>query len=153
MIKRPTRITENTSTIIDILLTNSPENVVRTDVITTNFSDHEMIGATRKKCQHKYQPKTIHSRNFRSYKKENVKIEIGNINFDPLFANTNSTDVWNFLKELLVNVANTHAPFTTKTIKGKPCPWLNKDIKCKMNYCDALNQKAQKMETKENWEV
>ena len=106
LIKKPTRIAENTSTIIDVLLTNSPENVVRTDVITTNFSDHEMIGAIRKKCQHKYQPKTIRSRNFRNYNKENVKIEIGNINFDLLFAYTNPTDAWNFLKELLVNVAN-----------------------------------------------
>ena len=76
LIKKPTRITKNTSTIIYILLTNSPQNVVRRDVITTNFSDHEMIGAIRKKCQHKYQPKTIRSRNFRNCSKENVKIEI-----------------------------------------------------------------------------
>ena len=122
LIKKPMRITENTSTIIDVLLTNSPENVLRTDVITTNFSDHGMIGTIRKKCQHKYQPKAIRSRNFRNYNKENVKIEIGNINFDPLFAYTKPTDAWNFRKELLVNIANTHAPFTTKTIKGKPCP-------------------------------
>ena len=116
-IKKPTRITENTSTIIDDLLTNPLENAVRTDVITTNFNNHEMIGAI-KKCQHKYQPKTIRSRNFRNYNKENVKIEIGNINFDPLFIDTNSTDARNFLKELLVNIANTHAPFTTKTKKN-----------------------------------
>ena len=96
-----------------------------------------MIGAIRKKCQHKYQPKTIRSRNFRNYNKENLKIEIGYINFDPLFAYTNSTDAWNFLKELLVNIVNTHAPYTTKTIKGKPCPWLNVDIKREMNYRDA----------------
>ena len=92
LIKKPTRITENASTIIDVLLTNSPENVVCTDVITTNFSDDEMIVAIRKKCQHKYQPKTIRSRNLRNYNKENVKTEIGNINFDPLFAYTNPTD-------------------------------------------------------------
>ena len=98
LIKKPTTITENTSTIIDVLLTNSPENVVRTDVITANFSDHKMIDAIRKKCQPKYQPKTIRSRNFRNYNKENVKIETGNINFDPLFAYTNPTDAWNFLK-------------------------------------------------------
>ena len=132
MIKKPARITENTSTIIDVLLTNSPEKVVRTDVITTNFSYHEMIGAIRKKCQHKYQPKTIRSRNFRNYSKENVKIEIGYINFDPPFAYTNSTDAWNFLKELLFKVANTHAPFITKTFKRKPCLWLNEDIKREM---------------------
>ena len=69
-IKNSTSITENTSTTIDVLLTNSPENVVCTDVITTNFSYHEMIGAIREKRQHKYQPKTIHSRNFRNYNRE-----------------------------------------------------------------------------------
>ena len=131
LIKRPARITENTSTIVDFLLTNSPENVVRADVITTNFSDHEMIGAITKKCQQKYQPKTIRSRNFRNYNKENVKIEIGNINFDPPFANTSSTDAWNFLKELLVNVPNTHAPFTTKVIKGKPFHGLTRTLNAK----------------------
>ena len=130
LIKKPTRITENTSAITDVLLTNSPENVARTDVITTNFSDHEMIGAIRKKCQHKYQPKTIRSRNFRNYNKENVKIEIGNINFDPVFAYTNLTDAWNFLKELLVNVANTHAPFTTKT-KENPVHGLTRTLNAK----------------------
>ena len=152
-IKKPTRITENTSTIIDVFLTNSPENVVSTDVITANLSDHEMIGAIRKKCQHKYQPKTIRSRNFRNYNKENAKIEIGNINFDPLFAYTNPTDALNFLKELLVNVANTQAPFATKTMKEKRCPWLNENMKREMHYRDALNGKAQKTKSKENWEV
>ena len=131
LIKKPTRIAENTSTIIDVLLTNSPENVVRTDVITTNFSDHEMIGAIRKKCQHKYQPKTILSRNFRNCNKENVKIEIGNINFHHLFAYTDLTEAWNFLKELLVNVANTHAPFTTKTIKENPIHRLTRTLNVK----------------------
>ena len=49
VIKKPTRVTENTSTVIDVILTNSPENIIHTDVITTNLSDHEMIGAIRKK--------------------------------------------------------------------------------------------------------
>ena len=53
------------------------------------------------------------------------------INFDPLFANTNSTGAWNFLKELLVNVANTHTPFTTKTIKGKPGNGLTRTLNAK----------------------
>ena len=90
-----------------------------------------MIGAIRKKCQHKYQPKTIRSRNFRNYNKENVKIEIGNINFDPLFPYTESTDALNFLKELLVNVANIHAPFTTNGIRENPVHGLTRTLNAK----------------------
>ena len=131
LIKKPTRITENIPTIIDVLLTNSSKNVIRTDIITTSFSDHEMIGAIRKKCQHKHQSKTIRSRNFRNYNKENVKIEIGNINFDPLFSYTKSTAALNFLKELLVNVANIHAPFTTNRIKENPVHGLTRTLNAK----------------------
>ena len=54
VIKKPIRVNESTSTIIDVILKNSPENIIHTDVITTNLSDHEMIGAIRKKCKHKY---------------------------------------------------------------------------------------------------
>ena len=131
LIKKPTRITENIPTIIDVPLTNSSENVIRTDIIRTSFSDHEMIGAIRKKCQHKHQSKTIRSRNFRNYNKENVKIEIGNINFDPLFSYTESTAALNFLKELLVNVANIHAPFTTNRIKENPVHGLTRTLNAK----------------------
>ena len=75
LIKKPKRLTENTSTIIDDLLTNSLENVVPTDVITTNFSDHEMIGAIRKKCQHKYHPKTNRSRTLETITKRMLKLK------------------------------------------------------------------------------
>ena len=42
-IKKPTRVTERSSTIIDVILTNSPENIIHTDVVTTNLSDHELF--------------------------------------------------------------------------------------------------------------
>ena len=90
-----------------------------------------MIGAIRKKCQHKYQPKAIRSRNFRNYNKENVKIEIGNINFDPLFVHTNPTDAWNFLKELLVNVAKLTRHLQRKQLKENPVHGLTRTLNAK----------------------
>ena len=140
-----------TSTIIDVFLTNSPENIIHTDVITTNLSDHEMIGAIRKKFKHKCQPRKVRSRNYRNYNKEKVKNHVKNINWDPLFMSKDPTNTWNLLKETLLKIASNHAPFTIKNIKGKPCPWLNESIKCEMNFRDTLNRKAQKNRTEENW--
>ena len=70
LIENPTIVTETTSTIIDL---------------TTNRSDDEMVGAIRKKYQHKYQPKTIHSRKQKNNNKENIKYDIENINWTPMF--------------------------------------------------------------------
>ena len=151
IVKKSTRITKSTSTLIDVVLTNAPETIIHTDVITTNLSDHEMIGAIRKKCQQKYQPRTVRSRTYKNYKAETVRNEIKNLKWEALFNCNNPTNAWYLLKDALVNVANRHAPFTMKTIKGKPCPWLNENIKREMNYRDALNRKAQKKKTETNW--
>ena len=120
-------------------------------MITTNLSDHEMIGAIRKKCKHKYQPNKIRSRNYKNYDKENIIKDVKNINSDSLFMCKDPTYLWIILKETALNMANNHEPFTIKTIKGKPCTWLSESINREMNFCDTLNRRAQKNKTEENW--
>ena len=48
LIKVPTRITSNTSTLIDHILTSSSEKVVQAGIIETSLSDHQLIFCTRK---------------------------------------------------------------------------------------------------------
>ena len=48
LINCPTRITCNTSTLIDHILTNAQDNISQSGVINTAISDHNMIYCTRK---------------------------------------------------------------------------------------------------------
>ena len=48
LIDCPTRITSNTSTLIDHILTNTQENISQSGVINTAISDHSLIYCTRK---------------------------------------------------------------------------------------------------------
>ena len=43
MVQKWTRVTETTSTLIDIIGTNNPQNIVAHDVIDTGLSDHHMV--------------------------------------------------------------------------------------------------------------
>ena len=43
LIKVPTRITSNTSTLIDHILTSSSEKVVQAGIIETSLSDYQLI--------------------------------------------------------------------------------------------------------------
>ena len=54
LIDRPTRITCNTSTLIDHILTNTQENISQSGVIDTAISDHSLIYCTRKILKGKY---------------------------------------------------------------------------------------------------
>lgn len=51
---KPTRITATSKSLIDIILTNTPQNLIATDVIPMGIGDHEMVGCVRKINTAKY---------------------------------------------------------------------------------------------------
>ena len=55
IITRPTRVTDQSATIIDHMLTNSPDKVSPSGVIDLGLSDHDLIYYTRR---HPYQNPT-----------------------------------------------------------------------------------------------
>ena len=48
IITKPTRITDQTATLIDHILTNSPDKVSQSGIIDLGLSDHDLIYSTRK---------------------------------------------------------------------------------------------------------
>ena len=46
LIDKPTRITANSSTLIDLIITNNKDFVINTDVLSCSVADHELITAT-----------------------------------------------------------------------------------------------------------
>ena len=58
LIDQPTRITQLTSSIIDLFLTNHPWNFSDSGVTDIGISDHCLVYVIRKICIHKSKPKT-----------------------------------------------------------------------------------------------
>ena len=67
LIKAPTRVTETTATLIDVIQTNFKNDISYSTVIPAGLSDHDLIGCVRKMNNVKYQPKIIHCRNYNNY--------------------------------------------------------------------------------------
>ena len=59
LIDCPTRITSNTSTLIDHILTNTQENISQSGIIDTAMSDRSLIYFTRKILKVKYRHKEV----------------------------------------------------------------------------------------------
>lgn len=148
MIRQPTRITESTESLIDIILTNKPENLVQSEVIPTSIGDHEMIGCARKLNSNHYNVRLISCRDYKNYNPELLKSDLGKINWMPFYNESNVNDAWLLLKSTLTNLYNRHAPIIKKNVRGKPAPWLNEDIKSIMNERDQLLRKSRR--TKSN---
>ena len=58
----------------------------------------------------------------------------------------------NYFSSCLKSVFDIHAPIKTKTVRGKPAPWLNGDLKSYMDKRDKLLRKARKTKNDKGWD-
>ena len=70
VIKQAIRISKNTSTLIDLILSNNRMGISRSGVFPISLSDHDMVGCIRK-LHNKYAPRIIKCRYYSSYMSRN----------------------------------------------------------------------------------
>ena len=152
LISKPTRITRNSSSTIDLIITSSEEKVSFNDVVQIGLSDHYMIVASwgnirTRVNEHKYIT-------FRDVKKMNVD------NFEGELLNESWNDVHNIndVDECNCTFASTfkrifdkHAPsMKTKRVKQSNVPWITQEIKDMMKERDKQKRKAKRFVTARN---
>ena len=59
LIKKATRVTNESSTLIDLIATNNPMSISKSMVFATSINDHDMVGCIKKVSYFKYAPKVI----------------------------------------------------------------------------------------------
>ena len=151
IIKAPTRITNESATLIDLILTTHPLNISTHKVIPTSLSDHDMVGCIRKLHNCKIKPKRIKCRNYVNYDLNLIRVELRNVNWNHVFKFTNPIDAWAQVKKILTEIIDRYAPFVTKKVKGKSCPWLTAEVKAEMNQRDRLLRKFRKTKCTYDW--
>ena len=78
MIGEPTRVTLTSSTLIDHIATNKPENVVASGVFSITLSDYYLVYVTRKFMgSTKRQRKTISTRKMKNFNSDNFLSDLG----------------------------------------------------------------------------
>ena len=119
MIHCPTRITNNTSTLIDHILTNTQENISQSGVIDTATSDHSLIYFTRKIPKEEYKRhKEITFRSLKNYSTDVHKGTLERVSF-PNYENFDNPDVaYSDFITRLGSVINAITPFKTVRIKN-----------------------------------
>ena len=151
VIKTATRITNSTSTLIDVIFTTHPVNLTKTKVVPSALSDHNIIGCVRKLHNSQQPARFIKCRDYRNYNPDVINTELNNLDWGYVFSTVSVNSAWNFMKETLISTLERHAPEIEKRVKGKSSPWLNREIKKEMNHRDQLLRKAQKSNLDTDW--
>ena len=144
VIKDPTRITEDTKTLIDVLLVSDPDKVDKSGVFDVGIADHRMIYSILKYQRKKVSPvirmvtdkKKFDTRKFREMI-QTVPWHTCNI-FDDIDDN-----VW-MVEKLYKDVTNEYIPKRKAKIRSKSLPWMDSKIQKLMNQRYSLLKKAKR---------
>ena len=126
-----TYVTDQTSSLIDLIFVNSNQNKSYKTVTPTGLSDRDLIACVRK--VHKYESETIRYRHYKNYDVNVINNELLNINWDGVYNSNSPHQGLNVMKSILKHTIDKHAPFVTKRVKRKKSPWMSKEIKRHMN--------------------
>ena len=153
LIKDPTRVTSDSTTLIDVLLSNRPLNISKTSVVPLSLSDHDCIACVRKVNNAKIPSREVTSRNYKDYDPHRFTLDLLSYDWQPLYTSTNVNDAWGYCERILQKTINRHAPLVKKRVKGRDCPWLSTEVKVTMNNRDKILRKARKTRKEEDWKT
>ena len=85
LITKATKITKESSTLIDVIATNKSENISNSDVIPLGIYDHNLVGCIRKMYFQKCKRKNINTRNYHAYNKKEMLSDLRTVHLDLLY--------------------------------------------------------------------
>ena len=151
IVKSPTRITKDSSSLIDVICVNKPQNISTVKVIGASLSDHEMIGCARKLNHSRFSPRTIISRNMSTYCKVEFCNLLRNADFTNVYSHSSPKSSYQHFKEVLLFFIDKCAPKTLKKVRGRQCPWLKNETKKEMIKRDKQLRKARRGNSELEW--
>ena len=131
LVKKPTRITDTSATLLDVIITNNPSIVVSQDVFPTIISDHERISMKLKISKPK---KHRIIKTFRHLGKYSVESFCQTLfskthQFNDILLTDNVNNQIKIFNKIFTECLDYVAPFVTKEIRRPYAPWFNEDTR------------------------
>ena len=141
----PTRVTMNSFSILDHILTNSTDRVSQSGVIDTGLSDHQLIYCTRKITRTKFNShKNITIRSLKNYSQDVYLEELNKINFPDYSKFTDINDAYSDFIGKVSFTIDKIAPMKEIRIKNSSKEWFDEEILEEIEKRDKLLAKFKK---------
>jgi len=114
------KITPNSSTLIDVILSNEPSRILKSGVVHIGVSDHSMVFAVRKfaipsKNTHKH----VTTRSFKNFNANAFREDLKSAPWDSLRNCTTPDEMVEIWKNMFLKIADAHAPRRTRRVRNK----------------------------------
>nr|CAH7767839.1 unnamed protein product [Callosobruchus chinensis] len=154
LITEPTRVTNQSATLIDPIFVSEPVSVCSSGLINADMiSDHHLVFCKLRVPKHKFKQKYITYRDFKNFDEEKFYADLLLIPwYDIIYLQHIDEKVAAFTDYIHL-LFNKHAPTRTVRVSKPHCPWLTDVVKKIMNLRDiALREfKLHRTEEKYNY--
>ena len=142
LITEPTRVTQDSKTLIDLCITNSPEKITNSGVIHLGISDHSLVFLSRKTQYCRTGPRVIETRQFKHFNRGKFLSDLNQLPWANVDLYSDPNEMWRVWKEMFLGCVDKHAPLKSKRIRKKRSPWITRELLSKIRKRDFLKKKA-----------
>lgn len=150
LITTPTRVTHNSSSIIDHVITNCKEKVCQSGSLPLGLSDHDLVYCTRKIVRGQIgKHNTVRVRSLKNYSIEALCTKLVDTNWSRVLNCKDAEESWNAFKDIFTSVIDSMAPIKEVRLKNRTEPWINAEILSKIRLRDEILYKFRKLKCNE----
>ena len=124
IITEPTQVTTETTSLIDVFITNIPQKVKSSGVVHLGISDHYMIDVCTKDAISRPPPKIVETRSFKNYNKFAFRRDLFyELNSSDIEAELDPNKMWEKWRNVFTFITDKHAPLVTRKVRSQHTPW------------------------------
>ena len=129
----PTRITSNSATLIDLIISNKSSLVRSTGGKNLGISDHNLVHAIIDTKIRRPPPNIITARNYKNLNLKNFRKDLEDAPCSICHAFQNPDDTYWAWSQILTDICNKHAPYRSFKARSQSLPWITPQLRHKMN--------------------
>ena len=153
IISEPTRITQTSRTLIDLIYVNDSPRIVQSGVVHSTLSDHSLTFCIMKCSVPKLPPRKFEYRSFKNYNTESFVKELSQVPWSVIDGVDYIDDAVLLWDQLFSSVADIHAPLKFKRAKGIKNPWVTTKLLEIRRDRDYHHKKAQVQISEYHWKM
>lgn len=152
LIKKPTRSTINSQTIIDHIYTNIDRSYTDSGVIKYGLSDHDLVFVNIKKPTYTTPKESFTCRSLTHYSLELLNDELSVIDWSSFDSMNDVDEGWTILYDTYTSTLDKIAPFVTMTNVTKRKCWTTSDLMSLIRERDRCKNKADNTRDKNDYQ-
>ena len=151
VISCPTRVTETSESMIDLLFTSTPDSIRKVGCKEVALSDHGLIYGIIANPKQKQQKCFRYVRCWSRCDVDALMSDLGSALWSVMDSLEGIDARWEYWKSLFKQIVDSHIPLRKARIKGKTLPWIGSDVRILMRARNYYCAKAKKTKKEEDW--